>query len=133
MGAILRLLAIIASLVIAASFLFFAIDEMDRGSKTQQQALAQETGVPEPQLAQVAPAPEEEAVREQEHTGIREAIDDGNDVLLQPFSTIVNSDSNWVTRGVPTLLGLLIYGLGLGLLANLLPKQESHAGDWRTA
>ena len=133
MGAILRLLAIVAALVIASSFLFFAVDEMDRGSKTQQQALGEETGVPEPQLAQVSPAPEEEAIREQQHTGIREAIDDANDLLLQPFSTIVNSDSNWVTRGIPTLLGLLVYGLGLGLLANLLPKQESHAGDWRTA
>src|SRR5918992_950490 len=130
MGAILRLLAILATLMIAASFLFFAVDEMDRGSKTQQQALGRATGVPEPELAQVAPAPEEEAIREEKHTSVREVIDDGNDLLLQPFSTIVNSDSNWVTRGVPTLLGLLVYGLGLGLLANLLPKQ-SHSGDWR--
>ena len=133
MGAILRLLAILSSLVIACSFLFFAVDEMDRGSKTQQQAIGEGTGVPEPELAQVAPTPEEEQVREQKHTGVREVVDDANDLLLQPFSTIVNSESNWVTRGVPTLLGLLVYGLGLGLLANLLPRQESHAGDWRTA
>jgi hypothetical protein len=133
MGAILRLLAIAASLIIAASFVLFATDEMDRGSKNQQQALARETGVPAPQLAQVAPAPEEEAAREQQHGSLREAIDDGNDLLLQPFSTIANSNSNWVTRGVPTLLGLLIYGIGLGLLANMLPSRQSHAGDWRTA
>ena len=133
MGAILRLLAILSSLVIAFSFLFFAVDEMDRGSKTQQEALGQQTGVPAPDLAQVAPAPEEEAVREKEHTGVREVVDDANDLLLQPFSTIANSPSNWVTRGVPTLLGLLVYGIGLSLLANLLPTRESHAGDWRTA
>jgi hypothetical protein len=133
MGAILRLLAIASSIIIGASFLFFATDEMDRGSKTQQQALAEETGVPEPQLAQPAPAPEEEAVREQQHSSVREAIDDANDLLLQPFSAVANSNSNWVTRGVPTLLGLLIYGIGLGLLANLLPGRPSHAGDWRTA
>jgi hypothetical protein len=133
MGAILRLLAVAISVVIALSFLLFATDEMNRGSKTQQQALARETGVPEPQLAQVSPAPEEEAVREQQHSSVREAIDDANDVLLQPFSALANSENNWVTRGVPTLLGLLIYGLGLGLLANFLPGRESHAGDWRTA
>ena len=133
MGAILRLLAIASSVVIAASFLLFAVDEMDRGSKNQQQALAKETGVPEPKLAQVSPAPEEEAVREREHSSLREAIDDANDVLLQPFSALANSNSNWVTRGVPTLLGLLIYGLGLGLLANFVPGRQSHAGDWRTA
>ena len=133
MGAILRLLAILATLMIAASFLFFAVDEMDRGSKTQRQAVGEGTGVPEPELAQVAPAPEEEAIREEKHTSVREVIDDGNDLLLQPFSTIANSNSNWITRGVPTLLGLLIYGIGLGLLANLLPGRQSHAGDWRTA
>jgi hypothetical protein len=133
MGAILRLLAIAFSVVIALSFLLFAIDEMDRGSKTQQQALAEETGVPEPELAQVAPAPEEETVREQQHSSGREMIDDANDVLLEPFAGVADSKSNWVTRGVPTLLGLLIYGLGLGLVANFLPSRQSHAGDWRTA
>jgi hypothetical protein len=134
MGAILRLLAVAASVVIALSFLMFATDEMDRGSKTQQQAVAQGTGVPEPELAQVAPAPEEASVREQQHSSIREAIDDANDVLLQPFSTVADgSNSNWVTRGVPTLLGLLLYGIGLGLVANFLPSRQSHAGDWRAA
>jgi hypothetical protein len=131
MGAILRLLAIGASIVIALGFALFAIDEVDGASKGQQQALAEQTGVPDP--ADVAPAPEEEAARARQNTGIREAIDDTNDVLLAPFSDLTNSRDGWVIRGVPTLLGLLVYGLGLGLLANFLPKRESHAGDWRTA
>jgi hypothetical protein len=54
-------------------------------------------------------------------------------VLLAPFSDVVSSNDSWVIRGVPTLLGLLVYGLGLGMLANFLPRQESHAGDWRSA
>jgi hypothetical protein len=132
MGTILRLLAIGSSVVIALGFVFFAVDEMDRGSKMQQQALAEQTGVPEPALADVALAPEEEAVRAEQNSGIREAIDDANDVLLLPFSDVVSSNDSWAIRGVPTLLGLLVYGLGLGLLANFLPGRESHAGDWRT-
>jgi hypothetical protein len=132
MGAILRLLAIIFSLLIAVSFLLFATDEMARGSEAQQRALALQTGVPEPELAEVAPAPEEEVVRERRHSSAREWIDDANDLLLEPFSDVVTSNSNWVTRGVPTLLGLLVYGIGLGLLANFLPARQSHAGDWRT-
>jgi hypothetical protein len=131
MGAIFRLLAIAASVVIALGFVLFAIDEMDGASKGQQRALAEQTGVSDP--ADVAPAPEEEAARARQNTSIREAIDDANDVLLAPFSDVTNSKDSWVIRGVPTLLGLLVYGLGLGLLANFLPKQESHAGDWRTA
>jgi hypothetical protein len=31
------------------------------------------------------------------------------------------------------VLALLLYGLGLGTLANMLPKQREHAADWRTA
>ena len=133
MGAILRLLAISASLIIAASFLFFAVDEMDRGSKAQQQAVAEGTGMAVADLAEVAPNAADEAIREEENTSVREAVDDANDVLLAPFGDIVSSNDSWVIRGVPTLLGLLIYGFGLGLLANFLPKQQSHAHDWRTA
>jgi hypothetical protein len=132
MGAVLRLLAIGSSAVIALGFVLFAVDEMDRGSKTQRQALARETGVAEPTLVEVAPAPEDELLREKQHGSLREVVEDGNDVLLAPFSDVVTSNDNWVIRGVPTLLGLLVFGLGLGLLANFLPKQESHARDWRT-
>ena len=63
----------------------------------------------------------------------RETIDDANDVLLRPFVDLVDSKSAWVNHAIPALLALLIYGLGLGLLANLLPKERTHGGDWRTA
>ena len=131
MGAIIRFIAIGLSLVVAAGFIAFAADEMDRGSKTQQQALGQETGVA---AAGVEPAPsfEDERARERQHGSVREAIDDANDVLLGPFGDVVNSTSNWVTRGVPTILALLIYGFGLGMLANFLPKTH-RSEDWRAA
>ena len=133
MGAILRTLAICASVIVSLSFVMFAIDEMDRGSKTQQEALGEETGNPEQFAVDPAPTAEQEDLREQEHSQVREAIDDADDLLLQPFSGLVNSSSNWVIRGVPTLLALLVYGLGLGLLANFLPKAKSETADWRTA
>ena len=58
-----------------------------------------------------------------------------NDVLLSPFSQLVSgSKSNWVTHGVPAGLALLVYGFGLGFLANLMPAAKTHSGgDWRTA
>ena len=52
---------------------------------------------------------------------------------LAPFVDLVDSDSAWVNHGVTALLALLIYGVGLGFLANALPKQRHHANDWRTA
>ena len=55
-------------------------------------------------------------------------------MLLGPFTGLVDgSGSRWVTHGVPALLGLLLYGFCLGMLANMLPKQREHGADWRTA
>jgi hypothetical protein len=36
----------------------------------------------------------------------------------------VQSRSDWVSRGVPTLLALLVYGLGLGFLARYLASRD---------
>jgi hypothetical protein len=113
--------------VVVLGFAMFAIDEADKGSKTQQAKLERELGTT------VDPDTRQEAAREADHGPVREAIDDANDVLLKPFADLVDSDSSWVSHGVPALLALLIYGLGLGMLANMLPKQRHHTGDWRTA
>jgi hypothetical protein len=131
MGSAIRFLAITLSVVVAAGFITFAVDEMDRGSKTQQEALGEETGV-RTDVVDPAPSAEDEKTREAQSGTLQEGIDDANDVLLKPFSDIVTSSSGWVTRGVPTVLALLIYGFGFGLLANFLPKTH-RAEDWRVA
>jgi hypothetical protein len=130
---LLRLVAILSCATVALGFTMFAVDELNAGSKTQQQAIDQQVSGNEKVVVPPAPSPEEETIREQEHGKVREAIDDANDVLLTPFSQLVStSKSNWVTHGVPALLALLIYGLGLGFLANLLPQTKTHSGgDWR--
>ena len=133
MGAFIRLLALALSAVVALSFILFAIDEIDRGSKVQQQAVGEGTGNRVKIAIDPAPSAKQESLREQEHSKVREGIDDADDVLLQPFSGLIDSDSNWVTRGVPTLLGLLVYGLGLGLLANFMPRPKQTSADWRAA
>ena len=133
MASLVRLIAVCMSVVVALGFLLFAIDEMDRGSKTQQQAVNSATRTADPAMVPPSPTPEDEAIREREHGKVREAIDDANDELLKPFAGLVSSHSNWVTHGVPALMALLVYGLGLGLLANVLPKRTTNAGNWRTA
>ena len=130
MGSLIRYVAIAISLVIAIGFVMFALDETDKGSKAQQAKLERElSSTADP----IAPNAAQEAARERDHGPVREAIDDVNDVLLRPFVDLVDSDSAWVNHGIPTLLGLLIYGVGLGFLANMLPKRRHHANDWRTA
>ena len=131
MGSLVRLLAIFCSGLVIFGFAFFATDELDRGSKTQQgkldRELSGEVGDPTP----IAPSPVQEAAREKVNGGFREAVDDANDVLLGPFTNLIDSKDRWVGHGVPALLALLLYGLGLGTLANMLPKQREHAADWR--
>jgi hypothetical protein len=133
MGSVIRLAAIVMSGFVLVGFAFFAVDELDRGSKTQQQALANELEGSSSEVIPVAPTPADEAAREAAHGDIREIVDDVNDVLLGPFTNLVDSGDVWVARGLPTILGILLYGVGLGFLANMLPKHRSHGADWRGA
>jgi hypothetical protein len=133
MGSVIRLVAIVMSGFVLFGFAFFCADELDRGSKTQQQALSNELEGVTADPAPIARTPADEAAREAAHSTFREVVDDVNDLLLGPFVDLVDSDDVWVARGVPTILALLLYGLGLGMLANMLPKQRAHADDWRAA
>ena len=132
MGSLVRLVAILCSGIVILGFAYFATDELDRGSQNQQNALASELEGRNTDPAPIAPSSEEESARERANGGFREVIDDANDVLLGPFVGLVDSTDRWVTHGVPALLALLLYGLGLGTLANMLPKQREHGADWRT-
>ena len=134
MGSVIRLVAMLCSGIVLLGFALFAIDEMGRGSQNQQNALAAELeGDPDEAQATIAPGPREELLRERRNGDFRELVDDANDVLLLPFGGLVDSESPWVAIGVPTALGLVFYGLLLGLLANLLPSGRRHGADWRAA
>jgi hypothetical protein len=133
MGSVIRLVAVLMSGFVLIGFAFFAADELDRGSKTQQRALANELEGSAPEVIPIAPSPSDEAAREAAHGDLREVVDDVNDVLLGPFTNLVDSNDVWVARGVPTILALLLYGFGLGFLANMLPERRQHGADWRGA
>ena len=133
MGSWIRLIAIAASAIVLLGFGLFALDEMNRGSQNQQHALDSALGGEGRQPAVIVPTAKEEALREERNGDVRELIDDVNDVLLAPFANLVDSSNVWVRNGVPALLGLLLYGFLLGVVANMLPKQREHGGDWRTA
>ena len=144
MGSLIRLMAVVLSAIVLLGFAFFATDEMSRGSQNQQNALDSELSSTSSRedsdlsasrdLPPVAPSPQEEAQREKVNGAFREAVEDGNDVLLGPFANLVESaDNTWVLHGVPALLGVLLYGFCLGMLARMLPKHREHGADWRAA
>jgi len=47
----------------------------------------------------------------------RKFIDDAAGALTSPFDSLVQSDNDWVRHGLPAALAMLVYGLGLGILA----------------
>ena len=100
----LRWVAIAATLFLVTGFALFAGDEMTHAS-SQQVAYLSDRG------------PGQEKQREAHHSSVREAVDDVDDALLRPFTGVADTGNQWVRRGVPTLLALLVYGLGLGFLA----------------
>ena len=116
----LRLAAVICSLLVIAGWGWFAVDETSAASKQTQAEIAGQDAA-----RTASPDPDQERDREKVNSTAHEWVDDANDVLLRPFSSVSeNADSKWVRRSVPALLALLVYGLGFGILARVA------AGRW---
>jgi hypothetical protein len=109
----LRAVSIVATLVVALSFVLFALDETRAASE---RTAAETAGLQA--TRDVDPDPSEERAREAAHSDVREFIDDVDDVLLTPFSWAQPDTTNtWARRGVPALLAVVVYGFGLSFLA----------------
>ena len=135
MASLVRLVALSAAAIVAASFLAFAIVELQSGSEDQINRI---DGTPAParlatDVERPNPRPPVERVREANHSSVREYIDDGNDVLVSPFTGFSDFESAWGERFVTTVLGLLLYGGGGLMLANFFPKRGHQRTDWREA
>ncbi len=134
MSSLVRLLAIALAAVVGLSFLFFALDQSSEGRDSQLRSLQGSTAGAAPSkedLGAPNPAAPVERVREREHSSLREAIDDGNDVLVSPFTGVVSSDSIWIQRVVTAVIGLLLFGLGGLMLASWIPEKRTEHRDWR--
>jgi len=99
----------ICTVIVVLSFGLFALEEAGASSRKQQAAVDQ--------VNQPDPTPHTERAREAKHTRVRELIDDANDILVSPFTGVVNSDNIWVQRGIPSLLAFLVYFVLLRILA----------------
>lgn len=120
----LRYLAIVCSVFVAAGWVMFAFDQTSHASKTSIAEISGEPVAAPLDPAQIDPTPDQERLREQAHGQVREGIDDVNDVLLRPFVAVAaGSPNDWVRRSVPALLGLLVYGFGLGMLARYMTSR----------
>jgi len=116
----LRLFSIFACLIIIAGWLAFAVDQTRDGSEASQRDIAG-------QVASTQPATVH-------HGSVRRTLDDANDKLLSPFDGLVSANSgDWTRHTLPAVLGLLIYGFGVGYLARFARGRGGHAHHGRTA
>lgn len=108
LGRTLRLAAIAASCLLLVSLGLFAVDQS--GSASQQaQGLVNRSGAQALGPA-VSVGPR--------HGKVRVAIDDAADTLSSPFRSFApGQPGSWGYRIFATVLGLLVYGFGLGTLA----------------
>jgi hypothetical protein len=105
LAAILRVASRIVCLIVVVSFAIFAIGQTSKASTHQQNKVNETTTTTQPSHESAA----------------HEAIDEVAGKFTSPFSGITaHSNSEWVVRGVGTLMALLVYGLGLGYLARVL-------------
>jgi hypothetical protein len=116
LASLMRLASWAICLIVAASFLVFVIDQTGSASTHQQNelnSLPSATHTPtgaEP----TTPAPKHEST-------VHKTLDEAANVFTSPFSAAVSgSHSQWVIRGVKTLLALLVFGLGLSYLARVV-------------
>jgi hypothetical protein len=120
-AAVVKWLSIIASAFVVLGFLFFAVNQTSTASQNQATAITGGVSVKAESATKVPnPPPAVEKVREGENDKFHEFVDDVNDVLLSPFTGIVDSDNIWVLRLVPLALALLIYGLAGQYLARAM-------------
>lgn len=110
---VLHLVALLASAVIVVSWGLFAIDDARSATDATTAEIAGRSA-----SRAADPTPEQELARELAHSTPREAVDDVGDVLIAPFAQIADSAGDRrVRRTVPAAIALLVYGLGLSVLA----------------
>jgi hypothetical protein len=116
-----RIVAILASLVLVSSFTVFAIDELNGASAVNEAKLDADLSAPASSSDRHQPA----------QGSVRTALDDANNVLVAPFDGLASTSTNhWVRRGVPALIALLIWGLGLGFLSRYMRGRGGGRPRW---
>jgi hypothetical protein len=97
----------VCTVLVIASFALFAHDQVAGASQHQQTA----------ELPNAAALPSKPEAVHKPHAQPRRFIDGAASTLTSPFHSVVASDNAWVEHGIPAVLALAVYGLGLGYLA----------------
>jgi hypothetical protein len=87
---------------VIASFAFFAVDQVSGASNNQVASISGAAAKSSP------PA---------HHSAVRKLVDSAAKDLTYPFHSLLRSSSQWANELLLLILGLTVYGVGLGYLA----------------
>jgi hypothetical protein len=105
---LLRWASWVICLIVLASFLIFVVEQTSSASTHQQEELN------EHRAPNSAPPVKHEST-------VHKTIDEASNFFTSPFAGIVSgSNSQWLIRGVKTVLALLVYGFALSYLARVI-------------
>jgi hypothetical protein len=107
MNRVLALTAYVCCGLVIASFALFARDQLAGASKNQQTEI--NTGGAQTGSSGTPTV--------HHHAQPRRFIDGAASTLTSPFGSVIQSTNDWVNHGIPAVLALIVYGLGLGYLA----------------
>ncbi|HEX9481232.1 MAG TPA: hypothetical protein VF927_03940 [Solirubrobacteraceae bacterium] len=105
----LRAASIVICLIVATSFLLFAINQTSNASGRQQE-----------ELGSKAPAAQTAATTTTHESGFRKGLDEVSEELTSPVSGLTSSASEWGARGLRLIFALLVYGFALGYIARVI-------------
>jgi hypothetical protein len=107
-----RIASMLTCLIVAASFVVFAVEQTGSASSHQQALITNSPGAGAPRTSGDSGSHESSA---------RKLLDEASTDLTSPFAGAVSgAHSEWVSRGGRLLLTLAIYGFGVGFLARVL-------------
>jgi hypothetical protein len=102
----LRLASIAICLIVACSFLLFAVNQTSTASGHQQELLSGQASAQSPSG--------------KHESGLRKGVDDTAEELTSPVAGLTSSASEWGAHAIRLAFALLVYGFGLGYLARAL-------------
>ena len=108
-GKALRAASIAICLIVATSFLLFALNQSSTASGHQQE-----------ELGSKAPAAQTATGAKPRETGFRKSIDEVSEELTAPVAGLASSSSEWGSRGIRLLFALLVYGFLLGYISRVI-------------
>lgn len=108
---LLRLASVTICLIVAASFVAFAVNQTSTASGQQQEVL-------NPKAPSASGAPPASAT--QREGGFRKKLDEASETLTSPVSSLTSPSSEWGSRALRLIFALLFYGFALGYLARVL-------------